>query len=213
MEELELLKKDWNRSAERFPQVSETDIYAMLHRRSSSVVKWILIISILEFVLWMGLSFLLKDTRSAQMIDSYDVKYITIPMSIISYGIIIYFLVRFYLNYKKITTTDNVKTLMATILKTRKTVSHYIFVNIAYIIICSIVAFIIIFNNDANLINLLHKSEANGKEAMFYLIYIGVTVAFIAVFCLVIWLFYKLIYGILLKRLRRNYDELKKIDF
>lgn len=213
MEELELLKKDWNRSAERFPQVSETDIYAMLHRRSSSVVKWILIISILEFALWMGLSFLLKDTRSAQMIDSYDVKYITIPMSIISYGIIIYFLVRFYLNYKKITTTDNVKTLMATILKTRKTVSHYIFVNIAYIIICSIVAFIIIFNNDANLINLLHKSEANGKEAMFYMIYIGVTVAFIAVFCLVIWLFYKLIYGILLKRLRRNYDELKKIDF
>lgn len=213
MEELDLLKKDWNRSAARFPQVSETDIYAMLHRRSSSVVKWILIISILEFALWMGLSFLLKDTRNAQIIDSYDVKYITIPMSIISYAIIIYFLVRFYLNYKKITTTDNVKTLMATILKTRKTVSHYIFVNIAYIIICSIVAFIIIFNNDANLISMLHKSEENGKEAMFYLIYIGVTVAFIAVFCLVIWLFYKLIYGILLKRLRRNYNELKKIDF
>jgi hypothetical protein len=213
MEELDLLKKDWNRSAERFPQVSETDIYAMLHRRSSSIVKWILIISILEFVLWMGLSFLLKDTRNAQMIDSYGVGYITIPMSILSYAIIIYFLVRFYINYKKITTTDNVKTLMATILKTRKTVSNYIFVNIAYIVICSIIAFIIIFNNDANLLNMLHKSEANGKEAMFYLVYIGLTVVFIAVFCLIIWLFYKLIYGILMKRLRRNYDELKKIDF
>lgn len=213
MEELDLLKKDWNRNADRFPKVSEAEIYAMLHRRSSSIVKWILIISIMEFALWMGLSFLVKDTRNAKMIESYDVQYITLPISIISYGIIVYFLVRFYMNYKKITTTDNVKTLMDTILKTRKTVSTYIFVNIAYIIICSIVAFIIIFNNDANLLNMLHKSEANGKETMFYLLYIGLTVVFIAVFCLIIWLFYRLIYGILLKRLRHNYDELKKIDF
>jgi hypothetical protein len=213
MEELELLKKDWKKSEGNFPKVSEKEIYAMLHRRSSSIVKWILIISILEFALWMGLSFLLKDTRNAKMIDSYGVEYITIPMTVISYGIILYFFIRFYINYRKITTTDSVKTLMSSILNTRKTVSTYIFVNIAYIIICSVVALIIVFNNDANFINLLHKSEANGEVALFYLLYIGLALVFIGIFILIIWLFYKLIYGLLLKRLRRNYDELKKIDF
>jgi H+/Cl- antiporter ClcA len=102
---------------------------------------------------------------------------------------------------------------MSSILNTRKTVSTYIFVNIAYIIICSVVALIIVFNNDANFINLLHKSEANGEVALFYLLYIGLALVFIGIFILIIWLFYKLIYGLLLKRLRRNYDELKKIDF
>jgi hypothetical protein len=213
MEELDLLKKDWKKSEGNFPKVSEKEIYAMLHRRSSSIVKWILIISILEFALWMGLSFLLKDTRNAKMIDSYGVEYITIPMTVISYGIILYFFIRFYINYRKITTTDSVKTLMSSILNTRKTVSTYIFVNIAYIIICSVVALIIVFNNDANFINLLHKSEANGEVALFYLLYIGLALVFIGIFILIIWLFYKLIYGLLLKRLRRNYDELKKIDF
>lgn len=213
MEELDLLKKDWKKSEGNFPKISEKEIYAMLHRRSSSIVKWILIISILEFALWMGLSFLLKDTRNAKMIDSYGVEYVTIPMTVISYGIILYFFIKFYINYRKITTTDSVKTLMSSILNTRKTVSTYIFVNIAYIIICSIAALIIIFNNDANFLNLLHKSEANGEAALFYLAYIGFTILFIAIFVLIIWLFYKLIYGLLLKRLRRNYYELKKIDF
>ncbi len=35
----------------------------------------------------------------------------------------------------------------------------------------------------------------------------------IAVFVGVIWLFYKLLYGILMRRLQKNYNELSKIDF
>lgn len=73
--------------------------------------------------------------------------------------------------------------------------------------------FIIYFNYDASLLDVRHKFEAKGDEAVFYLLYIVLSIISIAVFVLVIWLFYKLIYGLLLKRLRRNYDELKKIDF
>lgn len=213
MDELDLLKKDWKKNEARFPTVSEKEIYAMLQRRSSSIVKWILIISILEFVIWLGLSFLLKDTPNARRIDEYGIDYVTVPMTVISYGIILYFMFRFYINYRKITTTDNVKTLMDNILNTRKTVSNYIFVNITFIIISSLVAFVVIFNNDSNLLNLLHESEANGNQAKFYLIYVGMTILFLAIFVLLIWLFYKLIYGLLLKKLHRNYEELKKIDF
>ena len=49
MEELDLLKKAWKKEECSFDQVSEKDIYGMLHQKSSSIVKWILIISIVEF--------------------------------------------------------------------------------------------------------------------------------------------------------------------
>ena len=63
MDELDILKQNWKRNAENFPKFSEQDIYAMLHKKSSSIVKWILIISVLEFVFWLGISFLMKDNH------------------------------------------------------------------------------------------------------------------------------------------------------
>ena len=52
MEELDLLKKAWQKDTHSFEQVTEVEIYKMLHRKSSSIVKWILVISLLEFGLW-----------------------------------------------------------------------------------------------------------------------------------------------------------------
>jgi hypothetical protein len=46
------LKKDWKKNADSFQQISETEIYKMIHKKSSSIVKWILIISILEILFW-----------------------------------------------------------------------------------------------------------------------------------------------------------------
>ena len=56
MEELDLLKKDWKKNESSFEQISEGAIYKMIHQKSSSIVKWILIISILEMLLWTGIS-------------------------------------------------------------------------------------------------------------------------------------------------------------
>jgi hypothetical protein len=47
MKELDLLK-DW-KNKDSFEQISEIEIYRMIHKKSSSIVKWILIISILRF--------------------------------------------------------------------------------------------------------------------------------------------------------------------
>lgn len=212
MDELDKLKQDWKKNAGNFPKFSEMEIYAMLHKKSSSIVKWILIISVLEFLFWLSLSFLMKDSQSTKQIESFGVDYITIPMSVTGYGIIIYFFCHFYINYRKITTTDNVKTLMNSIIKTRKTVSQYIIANLVFIIISCIVLFTVFFQKDPKLTSAIHTHEANGSAMAFYLIYIILAIIFIAIFILIIWLFYKLIYGLLLKRLHRNYEELKKID-
>jgi ABC-type uncharacterized transport system fused permease/ATPase subunit len=56
MKELDLLKKDWQKRADSFQQVSEKDIYKMIHKSSSSVVRLILIIGIFEFLFWIGIS-------------------------------------------------------------------------------------------------------------------------------------------------------------
>ena len=68
------------------------------------------------------------------------------------------------------------------------------------------------FNYDPDLIKLIHESQANGDLVKFYAIYVGLALVGTAVILLIFWLFYKLLYGLLLKRLHRNYEELKKLD-
>ena len=47
MDELELLKKDWQRNSGDYPELSYDEIYKMSHAKSSSIVKWIFIICLL----------------------------------------------------------------------------------------------------------------------------------------------------------------------
>jgi hypothetical protein len=56
MKELDLLKKISKRVIILLIKYRK-EIYKMIHKKSSSIVKWILIISILEVLLWTCLSF------------------------------------------------------------------------------------------------------------------------------------------------------------
>jgi hypothetical protein len=51
-----------------------------------------------------------------------------------------------------------------------------------------------------------------GHDGKIIAIMIGVFILTVSVFLGIFWLFYRLLYGILLKRLYANYNELKKID-
>ena len=68
MKELDLLKKDWKKNENSFEQVSEKEIYKMIHKKSSSIVKWILIISILEFTILNLIGFLIPDEKREELI-------------------------------------------------------------------------------------------------------------------------------------------------
>lgn len=213
MEELDLLKKDWKKNENFFPKISEKDIYAMLHKKSSSIVRWILIISILEFALYLSLSLFVSDSHATQGIQSYTPKYLSIFMDVVGYGIIVYFIYQFYKSYRKITATDNTKKLMKTILHTRKTVSNYIIANIAYMIVIMMSFFILVFNNDPGWLNFVHETEVKGTVTLAYILFFVGAAVGIAFFACVFWLIYKVIYGFLVKRLYKNYKELEKIDF
>lgn len=212
MEELDLLKKDWKKNENKFPTVSEQEIYAMLHKNSTSVVKWIFVISILEFAFFLALTLLLNDNTKTTQMEGYISSTMITVITAIDYTIMVYFFCLFYINYKKITTTDKVKNLMSSIIKTRKTVSSYIFVKIVFIVILLTYMFIVLFYNEPEMIHTRLIAEEKGKSFVLYLVTTIVVIFSIAVFATLVWLFYKLIYGMLLKRLKKNYDELKKID-
>ena len=212
MDELELLKKDWQKNDKEFPKLSYNEIYKMILEKSSSIVKWIFIISILEFVLWTGMSFMFKDADFNQRFKDYNADNIMIPIMIISYGILIYFFIRFFLNYRRISVTDSAKVLMENILKTRRTVRQYVAFNLISMVITAFVVLSIQLNRDKQVVSIIEKASANGELFKFYAVTILVTLAALAVMIGVFLAFYYLIYGILLKRLNSNYRELKKLE-
>jgi hypothetical protein len=209
MKELDLLKKDWQKNTDSFEQVSETEIYKMIHKKSSSIVKWILIISILEVLLWTALNVCFNnDDYFKKMNHDEIILYLDI-FSYFSYGVMLVFIYFFYKNYVRISTTVSTKQLMKDILKTRKTVQYYVYFNLTMIVMSLIVAFIIAFAYDPDTIALTNKIATNGKA-------LAITIVVILMIFIVIvgafWLFYRVLYGILLRRLYVNYKELKKID-
>jgi hypothetical protein len=201
MKELDLLKKDWQKNEGSFEQLSEKDIYAMIHKKSSSIVKWILIVSILEFVILNGIALLLPEDHSNEFNDKFDF-YINI-LEIFSYGITIYFVFLFFKNYKSISVISSTKELAESILKTRKTVKYYIRYNISYIILImiSFVAYTIYTD-------IITKNDFSSEMTIVIVGLLFLSVIIIAL----IWGFYQLIYGFLLKKLKRNYEELQKIE-
>lgn len=212
MDELDLLKKDWKKQDAKFQQYSESDLYQMIRKKSTSIVKWIFIISVLELLFWIGMSIYMKNTSLIEEFKAFDQFNYLMYSEILSYTIIVFFVYLFYKNYRKINTVTSVKELISSILKTRKTVQNYVKTIIVFTLISTFVVLFIQLNFDEKLIELGQKMEESGANTLFYIIYIGTTLIFIALMIVLIWLFYKIIYGILLKRLSKNYDELKKID-
>lgn len=215
MEELYLLKKAWQKEDHSFQQVSENEIYSMIHKRSSSIVKWILIISILEFVFWNIISVMyLGDSyiRKKYGKDIYDyVVEINTIYNIINYTVVAIFIYLFYRNYKRISATTSTKQLMGDILKTRKTVQYYVWFNILFFVVGTLVILYVQLNYDSKFASLMEKIH-NDTGYMVLFKSLGIVLGFMLLIVVGIWLFYKLIYGILLGKLSKNYKELQKID-
>jgi len=209
MDELDLLKKDWNKETVGFKSYSDSDIYPMLHKKSSSIVKTLFYISIAELGFWLLVNFLpyfLSSTVQQRMEKSYENPWF-VGVSILTFIIVLVFVYLLYKSHKSISSTDNAKKLMESILKTRKIIKYYVIYNLVMIFFSIPLSFYFEFNQNTAFHN---QVEAFNSNEM--LVFYAVTIVFTGVFILLFWLFYKLLYGILLKRLNRNYKELKKLE-
>lgn len=215
MDELDLLRSHWKNKEQTFSRIPRNELYKMYHQKSSSVVKWILIVSILEIVFWLSMRFLggsSEEDEATKVVDNLNIDAYFDAMSYISYAILIFFCYRIYKAYVRIKITDNAKKLMADILNVRKTVSYYIYINIGFLIISLGFIFYRFFVTDPGMVDLFAKAEAKGKTFIITLMVVGVTLVVIGILSLLAWLIYRLVYGFLLKKLNRNYKELKKIE-
>jgi hypothetical protein len=214
MDELELLKKDWDTSKQNYPNLNKEEIYKLISKRSSSIVKWIFIISILEFSLWTILSFFAEGTTEFQQkIRANDYGFIYYTIIGVSYIIILVFMYLFYKNYRSISVTENTKVLMEQILKTRKTVKYYVIYNLAMMCLSIPIAVIMELSSPESQ-TLISEIQGDGDKGVyiFYLIVAVLSLIFMAVVTAFFLGFYYLIYGLLLKRLKKNHKELKKLE-
>ncbi len=200
--DLEQYKKTWKNQNEEL-KVSKVEIYKMMLKKSSSIVKWILIFSILEFLI-LGIFSIYFPESEKQHHKYYEVFFDT--CDVLAWLINIYFIFLFYKNYTKIKVTENSNSLMKSILKARKTVKNYMYFNLWYAFTMMIIASIYIISTK-------DMQQAFGHdEFIFYVLLFLIIMIIIAVIIGTYWLIYRLVYGTLLKKLNVNYKELRKFE-
>ncbi len=214
MDELELLKKQWQSREQELPTLSYDDIYKMLLNKSSSIVKWIFYISIGEILLWTLLAFFVPES-SKLVNDEMGLHTLFLILNIINYCVFAVFIYLFYKNYQKIEVTDTVKKLMRNILKTRKTVKYFVVYNVGFAILLVVGINLYYYTQQDQLYSVLTENYSGYSQIpqetftnFFFVSQIVVGAILIGL----LMLFYRIIYGILLKRLQRNYTELSKIE-
>ena len=201
MDLLDNYKKAWKNQPEEASKRSTIEIYKLAHSRSASIVKWIFIIGILEFVILNSIYFFIDMDEAYAEYEKLGLMNFIFYSQIVAYIILFYFLVIFYLNYKRISTTDSTNNLMKKIIKTRKTVRNYVLFNLGYMLLVMVVATIASIQTNLE--------DLNNKKILFIVFAsLIATLLILGILCL----FYQLLYGFLLKKLNTNYKELAKLD-
>ena len=206
MEELDLLKKDWKKQGANQPKLSYDDIDNMMLKKSSSLVKWVFYVSLLELGFGIVIVLLALLIQPDLLDDSSMPPWLN-WVFYASSAVVFYFIYKFFINYKKISTTSSIKDLMKNIMTTRKTVKHYIMYSL------SMIAFTVCIAVPTGYIEGAGGMEVFSAEATlshYLLLAIGTIIAT----CLVVAIFYGvyyLLYGLLTKKLKKNYTELQQL--
>lgn len=204
MQNLDNLKDLWKNQGESNIRFTQNDIQSMVQKKSSSIVKWILIISILEFILPNLVIFFTDLDASKIFYQKFGLENIMKFYATLHIVVIIGFIYVFYKNYKNISSESNVKILLSDILKTRNTVKNYIYYNLTIMGIIGLHMFYVVYNSP----QFLAELPDNSNMVMVW----AISIAFLVIAILIFWLFYRIIYGFFLKKLKRNYAELESND-
>ncbi|WP_372792384.1 hypothetical protein [Lutibacter sp.] len=211
MDELDLLKKDWKKQDDSFQKLSYDEIYKMIHKKSSTIVKWIFIICILEFLFWGFVNLLIPDSYF-EIYEKLHLKTLLNISYIIHYIVVVGFIYLFYKNYNAICVIDSTSLLMKKIIRTRKTVNYYVYYNIIVTIILSIIINFMMFSDTDLLVEVFNpKHLALADDKLFNILLIAQIIGFVVMIGFLL-LYYRIIYGILLKKLNKNFKELEILE-
>ncbi|MGB5190873.1 hypothetical protein [Robiginitalea sp.] len=213
IDELDLLKKDWQTKETNLPRLTYEEIYKMIWKKSSSVVRWIFYISIIEFLLphllYLIPSF--RDEMDFNFAKSLGINNWIIALTVVQYTVAIYFIFQFYKRYREISVLDDAKKLMKQIFRTRQTVKHYVLFCLAMVLLIFGV-FIVGMALDDNLVQTLNLKNKNVDPGQLKWALIGVMAVAGVLFTAILAGIYFLLYGLLTRKLNQNYTELKRMD-
>lgn len=213
MDELELLKRDWQKKDKQLPKLSFDEIYNMIWKKSSSIVKWIFFISIIEFLVPHLLYFIPSMSKNLAVWKDLGLGNFLLFSNVVQYSVVLFFIFQFYKRYKEISSLDNAKQLLSNILKTRKTVKYYVIFCLSLIFLSFLVMATGIYLNEDPMAAMGYNYEPENitPEKLKTTLIATVVVVGIVV-TLVMGCIYFLLYGILLKKLNKNYKELREMD-
>ena len=216
--DIDSLKKSWQNQA--IPNgYGQQDIEKMLNRKSKNYVKYILWISMAEFVVFGLINFVTLfssdfHTDFTNILNKLQIKNqsaveISLDriynwMKIASLLITGIFVVVFYRSFKKINVESNLKKFIIHIINFKKAVNVFIFSNIFMLLL-----FIGCFT--AFIAFTLRQQNIKIDNPTFWGLVVGVIVSLL-ICIVVILLYYKIAYGIILKRLSTNLKQLEAID-
>ena len=205
MDEFKSLKEKWaNQKFDK--QYTVEELNGFLQKKSKTSIKWIFYLSVAEFFLYMSFPFIIPNYyESFEYYKSLNLFEFSIITSIIGYIILVYYMLRFFKNYKRISVSDSVKGHLSTILNTRRAVNQYIYFNLGILLIFLIVVMVYALRFDENLIAL--QQENNSVIMIIFIIGLLVSLV-IGVFGLL----YYFVYGRFLNPLKKNEKELMNID-
>ena len=210
--DLDKLKESWKNQPEDLNKVSKDDIHRMAHSKSSSIVKWIFIIGIAEFAFWVILNFIASRFNLMEAYEKLNLIDFLNTVYYINFVVVVGFLYYFYKNYTSISTVDSTKNLMSKIIKTRKTVKYYVNYNVIGAALIMIVFNIVIVNTPNGIETMLSLDGIELEESKLLSVYLISQAIAVAIMILFLFLFYYLLYGIMLKKLKRNHKELEKLE-
>ena len=211
MDELDLLKKDWKKQDKSFPKLSYKEIYKLIHKKSSSIVKWLFIICIAEFMFWGIINFFIPESY-LEIYEKFHLKTILNVSYVLHYIVIVGFIYLFYKNYNAICVIDNTSLLMKKIIKTRKTVNYYVYYNIILTVILSFIVNFVMFTNEDILNDVFNSSAATIDSDTFFNIMLIAQIVGLFLMIGFLLLYYRVVYGILLRKLNKNYKELETLE-
>ncbi len=216
--DLDSFKKTWQEQPVQ-QKYGNQDILQMLNRKSRNYVKYIFWISAAEFLFFtlIGLFYIIQGNESNSFISileklgirktsdmETDFDHIYLTLKILSLSVTAYFVYKFYQNYKDIKIEENLKKFILKIIEFRKTVNAFILINIALLIAFTSIFTVFVFY----IVNTQNIKITNSMITGFIAGIIISTVFTV----LIVWLYYRVVYGIIIKKLGRNLKQLQEID-
>jgi len=163
-------------------------------------------LSIAEFIAYLSFPLLVPNyLDSFDYYKSLNLFEFSILTALTGYVLLVYFMWRFFKNYKNISVANSITSHLSAILNTRRAVNQYFYFNVVILIIFTVVVLLSALQLDQNMIDL--KEENNSLLIMIFII--GLVIAIILG---IFGLLYYFVYGRFLRPLKNNEKELLKIE-